>query len=61
MARESKLRAAVDLPNPLNIEGEQINLNYFETKKQAIAWARKNLGADSKGRICVVSSLPTND
>jgi hypothetical protein len=58
MAREPKLRAAVDLPNPHDIEGEMVNLNYFETKKQAIAWARKNLGADSKGRICVVSTLP---
>lgn len=61
MAREPKMRAAVDLPNPNNLGDEWVNLDYFETKKQAIAWARRNLGADSKGRICVVSSLPTND
>jgi hypothetical protein len=56
--RKPKLRAAVDLPDPNDLRGEQININYFETKKQAIAWARKNLGADSKGRIYVVSTLP---
>ncbi|MBF0553239.1 MAG: hypothetical protein HQK96_01635 [Nitrospirae bacterium] len=51
--RTGKLRYAVDLPNPVSKQWD--NIDYFETKDKAIRWAMKNLGADSKGRIQVVS------
>jgi len=52
------LKYAVDIPNPNNPDDVWVNMDYFENKKQAIQWARKHLGADAKGRICVVSKMP---
>ena len=58
MAREIKMRYAIDVPNPDNPDELWVNLGYEQTKKEAIAWARKHLGADAKGRINVVSKMP---
>ena len=57
-SKDVKLRYAVDIPDPNNLDGECVNLGYFETHKQAIAWAKKNLGADGKGNINVISKMP---
>ena len=49
---------AVDIPHLSRIDsGEWTNLATFKTKKEAIAWAMEKLGADSEGRICVISSF----
>lgn len=50
------LKYAVEVPD--EDSGQFNTLEYFDTKKKAIEWARKHLGADSKGNICVVSKLP---
>lgn len=34
---------------------EWINVNSFQTKKEAIAFAIKEYGADSKGRVSLVT------
>lgn len=50
-----KMRYAVDIPNA---DGEEwICIDYFETKKEAINFARKIFGADKDGRINLISSL----
>ena len=49
---------AVDLPNPYDLEGAWINVDYFDTREEAIAYAKKIFGADAQGRIGVVSELP---
>lgn len=51
---------AVDVPNPNTIgqpNAEWINVNYFETKADAIKFAQEHLGADENGMICVISSF----
>jgi hypothetical protein len=52
------LEYAVDIPNGSDPEGEWVNLGYFETREEAIAYAREALGADEDGRIGLVSELP---
>lgn len=49
---------AVDIPHVDRIDsGEWTNLQTFETKEEAIAWAMEKLGADENGMICVISSF----
>ena len=51
----SKTKFAVDIPSP---EGDEwLAQGYFETKKEAIDYARKKFGADKEGRVKLVSSL----
>ena len=51
----SKMRYAVDLPSP---EGEVwIAMEYFETKGEAIKYAREKFGADKEGKVKLVSAL----
>lgn len=49
----------VDVPNGLKALGNPdeayVNLKTFKTREEAIDWAVKNLGADKKGRIKLVS------
>lgn len=56
-----ELRFAVDIPDINRIrEGngdEWVNVDYFATREDAIKWAMENLGADSEGRISVISSF----
>ncbi len=53
--------AAVDVPphypNALGDWGEWVNLSTFKTKQEAIDWAKKHLGADDNGMICVISTF----
>ena len=51
----------VDIPNNADPEGEWINLGYFETRGEAIAYARDTFGADDDGRIGLVSELPAEE
>lgn len=61
MAKDKPLRYAIDLPDPNNLEGEMVNMGYFETKREALRWAKDNIGTDSKGRINVLSRMPQED
>lgn len=45
---------AVDIPQ--DDKEEWLCVEYFPTKKEAIAYARERFGADSKGRVNLVSS-----
>ena len=51
-------RYAIDLPNPNNLDGECVNMGYFDSKKEALRWARKNIGTDAKGNFNVLTRLP---
>ena len=49
---------AVDIPHVDRIDsGEWTCLETFPTREEAIKWAMEKLGADSEGRICVISSF----
>ncbi len=52
---------AVDIPNYdiiLNgYEAEWRNIDYFETREDAIKFAQEHFGADEEGRINLVTSL----
>lgn len=61
MAKDRPLRYAIDLPDPNNLDGEMVNMGYFETKREALRWAKKNVGADSKGHITILSRMPKED
>lgn len=49
---------AVDLPNPQDIDGEWVNVEYFDTRQEAIDFCKEHFGADDNGCICLVSKLP---
>ena len=50
-----EMKFAVDIPNQYG--EEWVNIEYFETKKEAIKFAQKTFGADKSGKVCLVSSL----
>lgn len=50
--------AVIDLPNPYDIKGPMLNIATFDTKQQALDWAKEHLGADDQGRIYIVTELP---
>lgn len=52
--------AAVDIPKldyTGKISDEWTNVEMFFSKEDAIKWAMENLGADSEGRISVISTF----
>ena len=49
---------AVDIPNSNDPENSWVNLDYFSSKKEALAYVQKTFGADSQGRICLVTHVP---
>lgn len=51
---------AVDIPDRGNPEGEWINMGFFDTEEEAIAWVAATFGGDRKGRIGLVSRLPND-
>lgn len=53
-------RFTVDLPNPLDLEGPWVEVATFESRSEAIAFARE-FGADADGKIALVSELDEPD
>lgn len=51
----NKFRYALDIPNPF--KDEWICIEYFETKKEAINFAREKFGADKNGKVNLISKL----
>ena len=48
---------SIDVP-PSNPQFESwVNVDFFMSKKEAIEFAMKHYGADSEGKICLVSSI----
>lgn len=52
---EDKMRYAVDIPN--SIGDEWICIEYFETKKEALKFAKDKFGADKNGKVNLISNL----
>jgi hypothetical protein len=52
---------AIDVPNPYNYEDVWINYDYFDTKEEAVAAAKRMFGADDEGRIAIVSEFEDED
>ena len=52
---------AVDLPNAEDIDGEWVDVEYFDTYEEAVAFCKEHFGADDNGCICLVSKLPQED
>jgi hypothetical protein len=55
---------AVDLPDPHKYGGEDdawINLDYFDSEAQAIAFVREHLGADEQGKLNLISFVPDEE
>jgi hypothetical protein len=61
MSKSCNMRYAIDLPNPFDLDGPLLNIDYFETKKEALKYAKDLFNADSKGRINIISKLPQED
>ena len=45
----------VDLPNAYDIEGAWVNIGSFESRQEAIEFAKEKFGADDEGRIYIIS------
>lgn len=56
-----EFKYAVDIPNCNKLEDdyehEWFNVDYFETKEEAIKYCQDKFGADEEGRINLISSL----
>ena len=56
------LRFTVDLPTHRTLDsGVWDNVDYFETKEEAIAFVAKEFGGGEEGRVCLVSEMPEED
>ena len=47
----------VDVPDARDAESPWINCSDFETKEEAIQFARHHFGADENGCICLISEV----
>jgi GH43 family beta-xylosidase len=47
----------VDIPDPHDLTGEWVEVGVFDTREEAVAWARETFAADEKGRIYLVSTV----
>ena len=56
-AVSNKVHARLDVPNGYDAEVEWMDYDYFETKEEAIKFARHHFGADKNGCICLVSEF----
>ena len=54
-------RFVIDLPNPYNLDGLREYVTEFDTELEALLFAREHFGADSDGRICLVSEVADDD
>ena len=48
---------AIDVPNGYDPEAAWINYDYFDTREEAIKFARHHFGADENGCICLLSEI----
>ena len=48
---------AVDLPNPHDIEGAWVTVDYFDSESEAIKFVAEYFGGDVDGNIGVVSFI----
>ncbi len=53
---EFVFKFAVDIPD-INDFGDMVNIDYFETKEEAIAFCKEKFGADDEGKICLLSQI----
>ncbi len=51
------MKFAVDIPKHPILGETWENIDYFETRQAAIAYCKKQFGADKEGRINLVTSL----
>ena len=50
-----EMHYAVDIPS---YDGEEwVNVEYFETREQAIEFAQDRFGADEEGNVCLISKF----
>ena len=48
---------AIDVPNGYDPEAAWINYDYFDTREEAIKFARQHFGADENGCICLLNEI----
>jgi len=46
----------IDIPNPEDFDGACLTMYQTNNKKDALDYVKTHYGADSKGRICLISS-----
>ena len=61
MKEIDEMHYAVDVPpsypNNRGEYDEWINVEYFETREEAIKFAQYHFGADEEGKICLISNF----
>jgi hypothetical protein len=55
---ENKIMWAVDFPNPNNLDDSWINIDFFDTRKEAIQWVVEKAGIPKKHASLFVSKVP---
>jgi hypothetical protein len=55
----------VDVPDARSYRGQGLNWSHvatFDTKDQAVAWIRGNIGScDDDGNVCLITDCPQDD
>jgi hypothetical protein len=55
------MRYVIDLPDPRDATNAWIEVASFDTKREAIKWAKENLGADKDGKITIISEFDEDE
>ena len=48
---------AVDIPNPNDPEDAWVNIDFFDTREEALEYCMTTFGADEHGRIDLISEI----
>ena len=58
---DKSIMFAIDLPDWGDIYSPWKEIETFDSKEDAIDFAKKTLGADDEGTICIISKLPADE
>lgn len=60
-AKKTKKSFHVDLPNPRDPEAPWVEYGVYASKKEALTAVRHHFGADSQGRISIISEVDNGE
>lgn len=52
---------SVDIPSSIDYDNEWYEVGIFDTREEAIAFVQRHFGADSKGRIDLITRIQISD